>query len=79
MRENFYKQYLVNLEPFVNGGPGVHEYYDKLIKSEIQKVVDGEQSLDDFATNTRHIAGTPASGASTLNYIRDRILEYYPN
>ncbi len=79
MREIFYKQYLVNLEPFINGGTGVHDSYAKKIKSEMQKVVDGEQSLDDFAKNTPHVVGTPASGASTLNYIRDRILDYYPN
>ncbi len=74
--ESIYQQYVVRCAEIAEGGPGVHDYYAKRIISEIQKVVDGEQTLEDFEKNTPHIK--PRTGR-TLNYIRDRIIDHYPN
>lgn len=48
--------------------------YGNKIVSEIQKVIDGEINLNDFQNNTQHV-----EGADVLNYIRDQILEHYPD
>lgn len=56
-----------------NENPNI-DTYAKLINSEFQKLLDGEIDIKQFEDNTPHILDK-----SPLNYIRDRIIEFFPN
>ena len=56
-----------------NENPNI-DTYAKLINSEFQKLLDGEVDIKQFEDNTPHI-----EDETPLNYIRDRIIENYPN
>jgi hypothetical protein len=48
--------------------------YARLIQQEYQKLVNNEITLEEFEINTPKI-----DEETPLNYIRDRIIEWYPN
>ncbi len=73
-----YKQYLTRITEHAEGGPGAYDYYAKKILSEMQKVIDGDQTIEDAAKNTPHI-NPKGSGYKVLNYLRDNVINSYPN
>jgi hypothetical protein len=48
--------------------------YAKLIKLEYEKLENGQITIEDFQQNTPEIIDD-----TCLNYIRNKIIEYYPN
>jgi len=48
--------------------------YAKLIVSEYEKLISGNIAIEKFAENTPEI-----SEDTQLNYIRNKIIEWYPN
>lgn len=48
--------------------------YAKLIQQEYQKLINNEISLKEFESNTPEI-----DEETPLNYIKNRIIEWYPN
>jgi len=48
--------------------------YAVLLTQEYQKLENGEITIEEFETNTPKI-----SEETPLNYIRDRIIEWFPN
>jgi hypothetical protein len=48
--------------------------YAALITQEYQKLNNGDITIEEFEENTPEI-----SEETTLNYIRNRIIEWYPN
>jgi hypothetical protein len=48
--------------------------YAKLIKEEYEKLETGQITIEDFQQNTPEIIDE-----TCLNYIRNKIIEYYPN
>jgi hypothetical protein len=48
--------------------------YAKLLTQEYQKLINGEINIEQFEENTPEI-----DEETPLNYIRNRIIEWYPN
>ncbi len=48
--------------------------YARLIQQEYQRLINNEITLEEFEINTPKI-----NDETELNYIRDRIIEWYPN
>ena len=70
-----YKNYVVNAKKLVGTQDGAHiSAYAKQIANEMYEVEMGRQTIDEFAAKITELEDAP-----TLNYIRDRIIHYYPD
>ena len=84
-----YENYVTFAKLWETNQAGAHlNAHAKKIGDEIAKVISGQQTIDQFATAVNELpegtygTGTnvnPKGEASALNYIRDRIIRYYPD
>tara|TARA_B100000287_G_scaffold106493_1_gene98833 strand:- start:13689 stop:13949 length:261 start_codon:yes stop_codon:yes gene_type:complete len=84
-----YENYVTFAKQWETNSAGAHiNAYAKLIGDEIAKVKSGQQTIEQFAAAVDELpdgtygTGTntnPKGEASALNYIRDRIIHYYPD
>ena len=84
-----YENYVTFAKQCETNSAGAHIYaYAKFIGDEIAKVKSGQQTIEQFAAAVDELpdgtygTGTntnPKGEASALNYIRDRIIHYYPD
>ena len=70
-----YQNYVHNEKKWISTQDGQHisEYAQK-IADEMYEVEMGRQTIDEFAAKITELEDAPA-----LNYIRDRIIHYYPD
>ena len=70
-----YEKYKKNVKRLVSTQDGQHiSDYAKKILDELYEVEMGRQTIDEFAAKVTELDDAP-----TLNYIRDRIIHYYPD
>tara|TARA_B100000214_G_scaffold125459_1_gene89159 strand:- start:1327 stop:1587 length:261 start_codon:yes stop_codon:yes gene_type:complete len=84
-----YENYVTFAKQWESNSTGAHlNAYARKIGNEIAKVKSGEQTITQFAAAVDELpegtygTGTnvnPKGEASALNYIRDRIIHYYPD
>lgn len=70
IHENYFK-YVQNE---LNHNNSNIDSYARLIQEEYQKLINGEITIEEFEANTPEI-----DEETPLNYIRNRIIEWYPN
>lgn len=70
VHENYFK-YVQNE---LNHNNSNIDFYARLIQEEYQKLINGEITIEEFEANTPEI-----DEETPLNYIRNRIIEWYPN
>lgn len=70
VHENYFK-YVQNE---LNHNNSNIDFYARLIQEEYQKLINGEITIEEFEANTPEI-----DEETSLNYIRNRIIEWYPN
>lgn len=70
-----YQNYVHNAKKWISTQDGQHvSEYAKKIADEMHEVEMGRQTIDEFAAKITELEDAPA-----LNYIRDRIIHYYPD
>ena len=70
-----YQHYVHNAKKWISTQDGQHiSEYAKKIADEMYEVEMGRQTIDEFAAKITELEDAPA-----LNYIRDRIIHYYPD
>ena len=70
-----YQNYVHHAKKWISTQDGQHvSEYAKKIADEIYEVEMGRQTIDEFAAKITELEDAP-----TLNYIRDRIIHYYPD
>ena len=70
-----YQNYVHNAKKWISTQDGQHiSEYAKKIADEMYEVEMGRQTIDEFAAKTTELEDAPA-----VNYIRDRIIHYYPD
>ena len=70
-----YEKYMKNVKRFICTQDGKHiSDYAKKIVDEIYEVEMGRQTLDEFAAKVTEVEDAPA-----LNYLRERIIDCYPD
>ena len=70
-----YQNYVYHAKKWISTQDGQHiSEYAKKIADEMYEVEMGRQTIDEFAAKTTELEDAPA-----LNYIRDRIIHYYPD
>lgn len=70
IHENYFK-YVQNE---LNHNNSNIDSYARLIQEEYQKLINGEITIEEFEANTPEI-----DEETPLNYMRNRIIEWYPN
>ena len=70
-----YEKYMKNVKRLISTQDGQHiSNYAKKIVDEMYEVEMGRQTLDEFAAKVTEVEDAPA-----LNYLRERIIDCYPD
>lgn len=70
-----YEKYMKNVKRLISTQDGQHiSNYAKKIVDEMYEVEMGRQTLDEFAARVTEVEDAP-----TLNYLRERIIDCYPD
>jgi len=70
-----YEKYMKNVKRLISTQDGQHiSEYAKKIVDEMYEVEMGRQTLDEFAARVTEVEDAP-----TLNYLRERIIDCYPD
>ena len=70
-----YQNYVHNAKKWISTQDGQHiSAYAKQIVDEMYEVEMGRQTLDEFAARVTEVEDAP-----TLNYLRERIIDCYPD
>jgi len=70
-----YEKYMKNVKRLISTQDGQHiSDYAKKIVDEMYEVEMGRQTLDEFAARVTEVEDAP-----TLNYLRERIIDCYPD